>query len=136
MPLNYGKQIQTIPGITGVSAGGTAQVLINPNRRISRLNFQVTGVAYVNPVLTLPASSGVTVQPTFNVTLSAGKITGVTVNSSTATGATNGTYTLVVTDNVTVVGASGLASTYNNNSYGAVITATVASAAVKTEIHC
>jgi hypothetical protein len=127
MPLNFGKQINTIPGITGVASGGQAQVQINPNRRISRLNFQCTGVAYVAPVLTLPASAGATVQPTFNVTLTAGKITSVTINSGTATTAANGTYTLVVTDNITVVGQAG---SYNNNSYGAVITAVVATAVV------
>ena len=63
MPLNYGKQIQTIPGIQGVSPGGTAQVQINPNRRVSRLNFQCTGTAYIAPVLTLPASAGATAAP-------------------------------------------------------------------------
>ena len=127
--LNYGRQVLTIPGITGVSPGGTAQIQINPNRRISRLNFQCTGIAYVAPVLTLPASAGATVQPTFNVTLSAGQITAVSVNSSTATGAANGTYTLVITDTIQVVGAGG-SSVGFNNSYGAVITATVAAAVV------
>ena len=127
--LNYGRQALTIPGITGVSPGGTAQIQINPNRRISRLNFQCTGIAYVAPVLTLPASAGATVQPTFNVTLSAGQITAVSVNSSTATGAANGTYTLVITDTIQVVGAGG-SSVAANNSYGAVITATVAAAVV------
>ena len=126
MPLNYGKQIQIIPGIQGVAAGGQAQVQINPNRRVSRLNFQCTGVAYLNPVLTLPASAGATVQPTFNVTLTQGKITAVAVNSATATGAANGTYTAVVTDNYT--DATG--ATVNNNSYAANITITIASAAV------
>lgn len=125
MPLNYGRQIQTIPGIQGVTAGGQAQVQINPNRRVTRMNFQCTGVAYVAPVLTLPASAGATVQPTFNVTLVAGQITAVTINSSTATGAANGTYTLVVTDNITQADGTTL-----NNSYGAVVTAVVASAVV------
>jgi hypothetical protein len=125
MPLNYGKLIQTIPGIQGVTAGGQAQVQINPNRRVSRLNFQTSGVAYVAPVLTLPASSGATVQPTFNVGLTAGKITSVSINSSTATGAANGTYTLVVTDNINTVDG-----VINNNSYAAVVTCVVASAVV------
>ena len=124
MPLNYGKQIQTIPGIQGVAPGGQAQVQINPNRRVSRLNFQATGIAYVAPVLTLPASSGVTVQPTFNVTVNAGVITAVAVVSNVATGAANGTYAAVVTDTINVVGG-----TYNNN-YGAVINLTVAGAVV------
>ena len=125
MPLNYGKLIQTIPGIQGVTAGGQAQVQINPNRRVARLNFQTSGVAYVAPVLTLPASAGATVQPTFNVSLTAGKITSVSINSSTATGAANGTYTLVVTDNITTVDG-----VINNNSYAAVVTCVVASAVV------
>lgn len=125
MALNNGRQINVIPGIQGVGAGGQAQVQLNPNRRIFRLNFQCTGVAYVLPVLTLPASSGVTTQPTFTVTVSAGKITAVAIATSTATGAANGTYTLVVTDNIVTVGG-----TINNNSYGAVITAVVASAVV------
>lgn len=129
MALNNGRQIQTIPGIQGITAGGQAQVQINPNRRVFRMNFQCTGVAYVAPVLTLPASAGATVQPTFNVTLTAGKITAVTINSATATTAVNGTYTLVVTDNIAVVGNIG-STTFNNNTYGAVITAVVASAAV------
>ncbi len=129
MSLNNGRQNQFIPGIQGVTAGGQAQVQINPNRRVFRMNFQCTGVAYVAPVLTLPASAGATVQPTFNVTVTAGKITAVTINSSTATGAANGTYTLVVTDNYTAVSQAGPV-TLNNNSYGAVITAVVASAAV------
>ena len=128
MPLNYGKQIQTIPGIQGVATGGQAQVQINPNRRVSRLNFQCTGIAYQAPVLTLPASSGATVQPTFNVTTTAGVITAVTVISATATGAANGTYAAVVTDNVSVVGPNGAQTI--NNSYGAVINITVAGAAV------
>src|SRR5665213_4033103 len=98
MPLNFGRTIQTIPGIQGVVAGGQAQVQINPNRRVFRMNYQCTGIAYVAPVLTLPASAGATVQPTFNVVLTAGKITAVTINSSTATTAADGTYTLVVTD--------------------------------------
>lgn len=126
MPLNYGRQIQTIPGIQGVVPGGQAQVQINPNRRVFRMNFQATGIAYVAPVLTLPASSGATAQPTFNVVVTRGVITAVTSNSTVATGAANGTYTLVVTDNIT--DASG--NTLNNNSYAAVITATVTSAAV------
>lgn len=129
MPLNFGRQNQTIPGIQGVTAGGQAQVQINPNRRVFRMNFQCTGIAYVNPVLTLPASAGATVQPTFNVTLTRGQITAVTVNSATATGAANGTYTAVVTDNITVIGPNG-PTTYNNNSYGAQVTITIASAAV------
>jgi hypothetical protein len=129
MPLNYGRQIQTIPGIQGVTAGGQAQVQINPNRRVSRLNFQCTGIAYVNPVLTLPASAGASVQPTFAVTLTAGKITDVTVVSATATGASNGTYAAVITDNITVVTPTGFA-TVNNNSYAAVVNITIASAAV------
>ena len=128
MPLNFGRQIQTIPGIQGVTAGGQAQVQINPNRRVFRLNFQCTGIAYVNPVVTLPASAGATVQPTFNVTLTRGQITGITVNSATATGAANGTYTGVITDNITVITQSGPATV--NNSYGAVVTIVVASAAV------
>lgn len=128
MPLNFGRQIQIIPGIQGVTAGGQAQVQLNPNRRIFRTNFQCTGIAYVAPVLTLPASAGASVQPTFNVTVTAGQISAVTINSSTATGATDGTYTLVVTDNITVVGVNGPETL--NNSYGAVITATVATAVV------
>ena len=128
MPLNYGKQIQTIPGIQGVTSGGQAQVQLNPNRRISRINFQCTGIAYVAPVLTLPASSGVTVQPTFNVTLQQGVITAVTVNVATATGAANGTYAAVITDNVTVVTQNG--NTVINNSYGAVVNITISGAAV------
>src|SRR5579872_2164263 len=103
MALNNGRQIQFLPGIQGVVAGGQAQVQINPNRHIFRLNFQCTGVAFVAPVLTLPASAGATVQPTFTVTVVAGKITAVAILSATATGAANGTYTLVVTDNITVV---------------------------------
>lgn len=122
--LNYGKQIQTIPGIQGVAAGGQAQVQINPNRRVSRLNFQCTGIAYVAPVLTLPASAGATVQPTFFVTVTNGVITAVTINSNVATGATNGTYTLVVTDNITTVDGT------LNNSYAAVVTAVVNTAVV------
>lgn len=123
--LNYGKQIQTIPGIQGVSAGGQAQVQINPNRRVSRLNFQCTGIAYVAPVLTLPASAGATVQPTFFVTVTNGVITAVTINSNVATGATNGTYTLIVTDSISVVGGGTL-----NNTYSAVVTAVVNTAVV------
>lgn len=126
MPLNYGRQIQTIPGIQGVTAGGQAQVQINPNRRVFRMNFQCTGIAYVAPVLTLPASAGATVQPTFNVTVTAGVITAVTVNSATATGAANGTYAAVITDNFTDASNNVL----NNNSYAAVINITVATAAV------
>jgi hypothetical protein len=122
--LNYGKQIQTIPGIQGVAPGGQAQVQINPNRRVSRLNFQATGIAYVAPVLTLPDSAGATVQPTFNVTVTNGVISAVTINSNVATGATNGTYTLVVTDNISVVGGT------LNNSYAAVVTAVVNTAVV------
>jgi hypothetical protein len=117
--LNYGKQIQTIPGIQGVTPGGQAQVQINPNRRISRMNFQCSGVAYVAPVLTLPASAGATVQPTFNVTVQAGVITGVAIVSDVATTAADGVYPLVVTDTVQVVGGT------LNNDYGAVINATV-----------
>ncbi len=124
MPLNYGKQIQTIPGIQGVTAGGQAQVQLNPNRRVSRMNFQATGIAYVAPVLTLPASSGATVQPTFFVTVTAGTITAVTVNSAVATGAADGTYTAVVTDTIQTVDGP------INNNYGAVINVTVATAAV------
>lgn len=127
MPLNFGKQVQTIPGIQGVTAGGQAQVQLNPNRRISRINFQCTGVAYLAPVLTLPASAGATVQPTFTVTLTQGKITAVAILSGTATTATNGTYTLVVTDNYVQVGVAGNS---NNNSYAAVVTAVVASSVV------
>ena len=126
MPLNYGRQIQTIPGIQGVSAGGQAQVQINPNRRVFRMNFQATGIAFVAPVLTLPAAAGATVQPTFNVTVTAGVITAVTVNSAVATGAANGVYQAVVTDSYT--DASGVVQ--NNNSYGAVINITIAAAAV------
>jgi hypothetical protein len=91
---------------------------------VSRLNFQVTGIAYVAPVLTLPASSGVTVQPTFNVTVQFGVITAVTVNSATATGAANGAYTAVITDTVAAVGGN------INNSYGAVVNITVTTGAV------
>lgn len=126
MALNYGRQVQTIPGIQGVVPGGNAQVQINPNRRVFRMNFQCIGIAYVLPILTLPASSGVTAQPTFNVTVTAGKITAVTSNSTVATGAANGTYTAVVTDNIT--DASG--NTINNNSYAANVSIVVASAAV------
>jgi len=125
MPLNFGRTIQTIPGIQGVVAGGQAQVQINPNRRVFRMNYQCTGIAYVAPVLTLPASAGATVQPTFNVVLTAGKITAVTINSSTATTAADGTYTLVVTDTITTVDG-----VINNNSYAANITAVVSSAVV------
>jgi hypothetical protein len=124
MPLNYGRQIQTIPGIQGVTPGGQAQVQINPNRRVFRMNFQCSGIAYVLPVLTLPLSSGVTVQPTFNVTVTAGVITAVAVNSATATGAADGTYQAVITDTVNVVGGTA------NNVYGAVVNITVATAAV------
>jgi len=126
MPLNYGRQIQTIPGIQGVTAGGQAQVQINPNRRVFRLNFQCSGIAYVAPVLTLPASAGASVQPTFNVVVTAGLITAVTVNSATATGAANGTYAAVVTDNFTDARNNIL----NNNSYAASINITIVSAAV------
>lgn len=126
MPLNYGRQIQTIPGITGVSPGGQAQIQLNPNRRIFRLNFQCTGIAYVAPVLTLPASAGATVQPIFAVTVQGGKITAVAVTTATATGAANGTYTAVITDNVTLADGS----TYNNAVYGASISITIATAAV------
>jgi hypothetical protein len=125
MALNNGRQLQFVPGIQGVVAGGQAQVQINPNRRIFRLNFQCTGVAFVAPVLTLPASAGASVQPTFTVTVVAGKIMTVAILSATATGAANGTYTLVVTDNITVVGG-----TLNNNQYGAVVTAVVSGATV------
>ena len=124
MSLNYGKQIQTIPGIQGVAPGGQAQVQLNPNRRVSRLNFQCTGIAYVAPVLTLPAAAGATVQPTFNVTLTAGVITGVTVNSATATGAADGIYQAVITDTVPVVGGT------VNNSYSADVRITIDTAAV------
>lgn len=124
MPLNFGRQIQTIPGIQGVTPGGQAQVQINPNRRVSRMNFQATGIAYVAPVLTLPAAAGATVQPTFNVTVQAGVITAVSVNSATATGAANGTYRAVVTDNVATVDGT------INNFYNANIQITIASAAV------
>jgi hypothetical protein len=124
MPLNYGRQIQTIAGIQGVTAGGQAQVQINPNRRVFRLNFQCSGIAYVAPVLTLPASAGASVQPTFNVTVTAGVITAVTVNSATATGAANGTYAAVITDNITTVDG------VINNSYAAVVNITIVSAAV------
>ncbi len=130
MPLNYGRQIQTIPGIQGVTAGGQAQVQINPNRRVFRLNFQCTGIAYVAPVLTLPASSGATVQPTFNVTVTAGVITAVTINSAVATGAAAGTYAAVITDNFT--DASGVV--VNNNSYAAVVNITVNGAATVTAV--
>jgi len=125
MPLNFGKQIQVIPGIQGVSSGGTAQVQINPNRRVSRMNFQTTGVSYVKPVLTLPASSGVTVQPTFSVVLTAGVITAVTVVNATATGAADGTYAAVVTDNITLADGS-----IWNNDYAAVVNITITTAAV------
>jgi hypothetical protein len=125
MPLNFGRTIQTIPGIQGVVAGGQAQVQINPNRRVFRMNYQCTGVAYVAPVLTLQASAGATVQPTFNVTLTAGKITAVTVNSATATGAANGTYAAVITDNITTVDG-----VINNNSYAAVVNITITAGAV------
>lgn len=103
MPLNFGRQIQTIPGIQGVSAGGTAQVQINPNRRVSRMNFQTTGVAFVAPVLTL---AGATVQPTFLVTLTGGTITGVAVVDDTVASVSDGTYTAVVTDNVILADGS------------------------------
>jgi len=126
--LNYGRQIQIIPGIQGVTPGGQAQVQINPNRRVSRLNFQCTGIAYVAPVLTLPAAAGASVQPTFNVTVAAGVITAVTVNSATATGAANGTYAAVITDNVAVITPLGLATV--NNLYGAVVNITITTAAV------
>lgn len=126
MPLNYGKLIQTLAGIQGVNAGGQAQIQLNPNRRVSRVCFQCTGTAYVAPVLTLPAAAGASVQPTFNVTLSAGKITAVTVNSATATGAANGTYAAVVTDNINIVGQSAPF----NNAYGAVVNITITTAAV------
>ena len=43
MPLNFGRQIQTIPGIQGVTPGGQAQVQINPNRRVSRMHFSGDG---------------------------------------------------------------------------------------------
>lgn len=129
IPLNFGKQSLTIPGIQGVTPGGQAQVQINPNRRISRVNFQCTGIAYVAPVLTLPAAAGpVTVQPTFFVTTQQGQITAVTVNSATATGAINGTYAAVVTDTFTAVGQAGT----QNNTYGAVVNITIVSAAVTT----
>jgi hypothetical protein len=126
MPLNYGRTIQTIPGIQGVAPGGNAQVQINPNRRVFRVNFQCTGIAYVAPVLTLPAAAGATVQPTFNVTVSGGQITAVTINSNVATGAANGTYALTITDSF--IDASG--NTVNNNSYGGIINAVVAGAVV------
>lgn len=124
MPLNYGRTNQIIPGIQGITPGGQAQVQINPNRRVFRMNFQCTGIAYIAPVLTLPASSGATVQPTFNVTVTNGVITAVTVNSATATGAANGTYAAVITDTINVVGGT------LNNSYGASVNITIVSAAV------
>ncbi len=130
MPLNYGRQVQTIPGIQGVTAGGQAQVQINPNRRVFRMNFQCSGIAYVAPVLTLPAAAGATVQPTFNVTVTAGVITAVTINSAVATGAAAGVYAAVVTDNFT--DASGVV--VNNNSYAAVVNITVNGAATVTAV--
>ncbi len=118
MPLNYGRQIQTIPGIQGVTAGGQAQVQINPNRRVFRLNFQCTGIAYVAPVVTLPAAAGGT-PATFTATVVNGVITAVAIATAGA-GQTPGTYTAVVTDTITVVGGT------LNNSYGANITIVVA----------
>jgi hypothetical protein len=124
MPLNFGKQVQTIPGIQGVAAGGVAQVQINPNRRVSRMNFTLTGIAFLAPVLTL---AGATTQPTFNVMTSAGKITAVTVNSATTGGVADGTYAAVVTDNVTLKDGT----VYNlQDSFAAVVNVTVASNAV------
>lgn len=118
MPLNYGRQIQTIPGIQGVSAGGQAQVQINPNRRVFRMNFQCTGIAYVAPVVTLPAAAGGT-PATFTTTVVAGVITAVAI-ATAGSGQTPGTYTAVVTDTINIVGGT------LNNSYAANITIVVA----------
>ncbi|MDE2020062.1 MAG: hypothetical protein KGJ13_06990 [Patescibacteria group bacterium] len=124
MPLNYGRQVQVIPGITGVSAGGTAQVQINPNRRVSRMSFIATGIAFVAPVLTL---AGATTQPVFAVTVTAGVITKVAVTTATTAGVADGTYKAVVTDNITLADGS----TFNlNNQFQANVQITVAGNAV------
>lgn len=112
-PLNLGRQIQTIPGIQGVAAGGSAQVQINPNRRIFNLNFQCTGIAYTTPSVTLPASAGGT-RATFTATVVQGVITAVAI-ATAGSGQTPGTYTAVVTNpdggnysaNITIVVAGG-----------------------------
>lgn len=127
MPLNFGKQIQTIPGIQGVATGGQAQVQINPNRRVSRLNFQCAGIAYVAPVASLIVA-GTTAAATFTLTVTAGVITGAVITSGTAAGISDGTYPLTITDNITTVDG------VINNSYGARITATVATDVV-TAVH-
>lgn len=119
MPLNFGRIIQTIPGIQGVTSGGQAQVQINPQRRVFRMNFQCSGIAYVLPVITLPASAGGTAA-TFTTTVVNGVITAVAI-ATAGSGMTPGTYTAVVTDNVATVDG-----TINNNSYAANVTIVVA----------
>jgi len=96
---NRGTLRNTITGIQGVVPGGTAQITISGNKRVHRVTLQCTGIAYTTPVLTIPAAGlgASEVQPTFNVVVTAGVITGVTVASDPGD-LVAGTYTAIVTD--------------------------------------
>jgi len=107
---NFGRLTNLISGIQGVTAGGQMSINMQINQRIHRLNFQTTGIAWVNPVLTVTGTgggSGAILTPT----VTNGVITAVAITAGGT--AYSGTISVTVADGI-----------YGTNLFSANITAT------------
>jgi hypothetical protein len=90
---NFGRLINLITGIQGVAPGGQASINMPVNQRIHRLNFQCSGIAWINPLVVFSGgTTGTTiVPPTAHCIVQAGVITNIVIDTggSGYTGAPN-----------------------------------------------
>ena len=77
---NLGRSINLITGIQGVSAGGQLSINMPVSRRVHRMNFQCTGIAWKSPTCTITGGGGS--GATATVQTANGLITGFTVTAA------------------------------------------------------
>jgi hypothetical protein len=96
---NFGRLINLVTGIQGVNPGGQASINMPVNQRIHRENFQCTGIAWINPTVTISPPAGAGAQATATATVVNGVITGFVVTAA-GSGYSGLTPTATITDEI------------------------------------
>lgn len=116
-PQNKGRFRNNLPGIQGVSSGGSATMNMNSGQRYHRLLISCQCVNYTGPTVSITGAG--TYNATLTPVLSNGQIASVTITAA-GSGMTNGTYTT----------AAGQVIITDSTGIGAQLSVTIASGAV------
>lgn len=114
---NLGRFRNNLPGIQGVSSGGSATMNMNSGQRYHRLLISCQAVNYTAPTVSISGAG--TYNATLTPVVAQGAITSVTITAA-GSGMTNGTYTTAA-GQVIITDATGV---------GAQLSVTIASGAV------